>query len=123
MNNYQKYSTKDKGKDGESIAIKYLQNKNYKIIKRNFFFGKVGEIDIIAEDNNTLVFIEVKTRNSFLYGDPLESITSKKQNILKRVAEGFLYINKIYNKECRFDVICIENVDGKEQLKHLVNAF
>ncbi len=117
------FNTRSKGKDGETQAIDYLISKDYKILKRNFFFGKIGEIDIIAEDKNTLVFIEVKTRNSNYYGDPLESITLKKQKSIKRVAEGYLYINHIHDKECRFDVICLEKIDGKIKIRHLENAF
>jgi len=92
-------------------------------LKKNFCFGKVGEIDIIAEEGNSLVFIEVKYWKSRLYGDPLEAITTKKQNSLRKVAEAYLYINHIYNRECRFDVICIDIINERLEIRHFVNAF
>lgn len=123
MINFSNQNKREVGIDGESQAVEYLLNQGFKILKRNFFFGKVGEIDIIAEDKGILVFIEVKYRNSNSYGNPLETLTFKKQNTLRRVAEGYLYINKIVNKECRFDVICFEKEDGKTKITHLKNAF
>lgn len=123
MTNLSNQNKRELGKNGESKAVEYLTNQGYKILKRNFFFGKIGEIDIIAEDNGVLVFIEVKYRNSDSFGNPLETLTLKKQNTLRRVAEGYLYVNKIANKECRFDVICFEKEDKNTKITHLKNAF
>lgn len=111
-----------KGTRGEKKAVEYLNELGYKIIKQNFFFGKSGEIDIIAEDGDYLVFIEVKSRYSDEYGDPLLSITPKKQRSLRKVAEGYLYVNKITDKDCRFDVITVR-FDKGEKIEHIKAAF
>ena len=111
-----------KGSKGEDLAVKYLMKKGFKIVKRNFVFGR-GEIDIVAEDGNILVFVEVKARKSNAYGTPEESITVGKRRQLRRIAEGYMYVNKIDNRECRFDAIAIEYKEGKAEIRHLVNAF
>lgn len=116
-------NTRAVGAFGESIAEKFLLEKGYKIIKKNFQFGKIGEIDIVAEDKEVLVFVEVKLRTAKSYGDPLESITPKKVANLRRTAEGYLYINKIYNKECRFDIIGIDTRTKPYTINHLINAI
>lgn len=115
-------NSKQKGYKGEDIAIEHLIKLGYRIIKRNFSFGKFGEIDIVAEHNNFLVFIEVKARYNDKFGDPLYSINLSKQKHLKKTAEGYLYINKINNKECRFDVIIVD-LHHKAVAVHLENAF
>ncbi|MFB0564569.1 MAG: YraN family protein [Candidatus Aminicenantaceae bacterium] len=111
------------GKSGEETALEYLKNKNYRIIKRNYRFLR-GEIDIIAYDKNTLVFIEVKTRRSKVFGLPEESVTPRKQNQIRKIAQGFLAKNDLKNIVCRFDVLslsCCEK-DGYK-IKHIQNAF
>lgn len=111
------------GARGEEEAASYLKNKGYKIIKQNFHFGKTGEIDIVASKDDVLVFVEVKTRYSDKYGDPLLSITYNKQRSIRKVAEGYLYINKITDMECRFDVIIIDKRPGTNEILHMENAF
>lgn len=111
-----------KGSRGESLACDYLSKLGYNILKRNFYFGKHGEIDIIAEDGLYLVFIEVKSRYSDEFGDPLLSITSRKQRSLRRAAEGYLYVNKITDKDCRFDVIIVR-FDKNNAIEHIKAAF
>ena len=116
----------DKRKAGniaEDIAVRYIEELGYRIIKKNFTFGKVGEIDIICEFQSMLIFIEVKARTHHAFGAPESSITSKKIKSIKRVAEGYLYINKISDKRCRFDLIAIDFIDGKSQIRHLINAM
>jgi putative endonuclease len=120
---YEHQSTREKGYLGEDIAIAYLKENGYKILKQNFIFGKLGEIDIIAEKNNILVFVEVKSRTNSSYGDPLESVNFKKQVHLRRTAEGYLHINKIYNRECRMDVIAVDLTREKPVIRHIENAF
>ena len=111
------------GSEGEAIAVDFLKQKGFNIIKKNFHFGKIGEIDIIAEDNKTLVFVEVKLRSSNSFGNPLESISARKQNSLKKCAEGFLYKNKIFDRDCRFDVITINTKSKTPVIEHIINAF
>ena len=116
----------DKRKAGniaEDIAVRYIEELGYRIIKKNYTFGKVGEIDIICEFQSMLIFIEVKARTHHAFGAPESSITSKKIKSIKRVAEGYLYINKINDKPCRFDLIAIDYLNGEQSIRHLINAM
>jgi len=111
------------GKSGEEAAARYLKNKKFRIIERNFRFLK-GEIDIIAYDKETLVFIEVKARKSQEFGSPEESVTPSKQRQIKRVAQGFLVKNNLKDVQCRFDVLSLSfHEKNGYQIHHLQNAF
>ena len=111
------------GKSGEEIALRYLKGKRYKIIAKNFRFFR-GEIDIIAYDRATLVFVEVKTRKSKDFGFPEESVTVAKQKQIRKIARGFLLQNKIQGVACRFDVISLFfNENNNYSLRHIKNAF
>ncbi len=116
-------NTRASGASAEDIAAEFLERKGMRIVKRNFHFGRVGEIDIIAEDEEVLVFVEVKARASTLYGSPEEAITPSKQRAIRKVAEGFLYTQNITNRECRFDVIAIRLFHAEPEITHLVGAF
>lgn len=122
LNSRELESTKEKGRRGETIAAEFLESKGYVIKKRNFHFGKNGEIDIIAEKDNELAFVEVKFRTSRTYGDPLESITPKKAHTLRRIAEGYLYVNKITDMACRIDIIIVDFRNDEPEITHLENA-
>lgn len=111
------------GAQAEDSAASFLEQAGYSILKRNFTFGRVGEIDIICNHDGTLVFIEVKARMNLEFGPPEASITTKKIQSMKRTAEGYLYINKINDMPCRFDVIAIEYTDGVQSIRHLINAM
>ena len=106
------------GDKGEQIASNFLKKKKYKIICNNYR-NKIGEIDIIAEQKDVLVFVEVKTRSSSAFGMPSEAVDSRKQEKIKKVAEVFLLNKKYQNKEIRFDVIEIL----EEEINHIENAF
>lgn len=111
------------GKSGERIALRYLEDKKYKILARNFRLFR-GEIDIIALDRKILVFVEVKTRKSTDFGLPEESVTSSKQEQIKKIAQGFLTKNNINETECRFDVVSLIFDEGKGfSIRHIQNAF
>lgn len=114
---------REKGAIAEDAAVEFLKAKGFTILKRNFHFGRDGEIDIIARDKDVLVFIEVKARATDLYGSPESSITPSKMKTIRRTAEGYLYVNKITNVECRFDVIAIDYSKKPPEIRHLVNAF
>ena len=103
-----KSSTREKGYLGEELAIQYLSDIGYNIIQKNFIFGKIGEIDIIASDGKTLCFIEVKARTNEAYGSIYETVPDWKRKKIRRTAEGYLYVNKISNVECRFDFVGID---------------
>jgi putative endonuclease len=111
------------GNFGEDIAVKFLTGKGFKIIERNYTYAH-GEIDIIAEDKDTLVFVEVKYRSNLEYGYPEESISRGKIKLIRRTAEAYLYEKEILDKPIRFDVVAIlEFKKGKPEITHFKNAF
>lgn len=114
---------KAKGRAGEEEACNYLTDLGYAIIKRNFQYGQVGEIDIVAKDGEQLVFVEVKARTQYTRGKPEDAVDVRKQRQLKRVSEGYYHINKITNQACRFDVIAIDKTGGKTEIRHYKTAF
>jgi len=116
---------KSLGSLGEGFAKGYLTRKGFKIIMAPFRC-KSGEIDIIGKIDDTLVFIEVKTRTGNRYGSPLESITPAKQRQIIRTAEIYLaYFNKDPFKTARFDVIGITQNYGESspEITHIEDAF
>ena len=114
---------KELGKYGEDIACKFLIKLGYKIIERNYRFGK-GEIDIIADDNGTLVFVEVKTRENLNFGPPELAVTKAKQNQIRKIASAYLYEKGINDTLCRMDVVAILLLrKDTPQINHLINAF
>ena len=94
------------GHYGEKIAASYLKGLGYAIIERNFR-QRFGEIDIIAEDGEVLVFIEVKTRKSDLFGSPFEAVDSRKQKKMSRVALTYLNRCGRTDQAARFDVVAV----------------
>ena len=110
------------GKIGEDLAAKFLEEKGYNIIERNYRFGH-GELDIIAEKNNMLIFIEVKTKKHGDFGDPINWIKRGKQLQMGRIARGYLYERNITDRDCRFDVVLVTWQDGLWKIDHLENAF
>ena len=113
---------RSKGKGGEDSAVDYLAKKGYHILRRNYRFNR-GEIDIIAEDKEDLVFIEVKARMSRAFGVPENALTPAKCRRIKKVAQGYLYENKIDDRSCRFDIVAIEYDAGIPVIRHLEDAF
>lgn len=111
------------GRWGEDKAVEYLHDKGLNILDRNYRCP-VGEIDIIAMQDNTLVFIEVKTRRSLSFGLPAESVTFKKQVKYFKIAQYYMKEKGIKDWSCRFDVIeVILNRNGSCQFNHIVDAF
>lgn len=105
------------GKKGEYIAAKFLEKKGYKVIAQNFR-TKLGEIDIIAEKDDFLVFIEVKTRKSTRYGIPKEYVTKSKIERIFKTASIYLSEKKSWHKKIRFDVIGIILDGGDIKIEH-----
>jgi putative endonuclease len=97
---------RNKGKAGEDIAAAFLEKLGYQILERNFQFGH-GEIDIIAQDNNEIVFVEVKARKSLEYGEPEFSITKNKISQIKKVATAYLVQKDITEQTSRIDAVTI----------------
>ena len=108
----------DIGKKHELEAANYLKSLNYKILEINFKVLPIGEIDIIAKDKNTFVFIEVKYRKSKLFGTPAEFVTKTKQSKIIKTALCYLKKNRI-KADFRFDVV---SICGNE-IEHIPNAF
>lgn len=114
---------RDLGLLGEEAAVRFLKKKRFDIICRGFKFHR-GEIDIIARDRGTLVFVEVKTRRDLECGRPEESVTPAKQEQIRRVAEAFLAISHLENSPCRFDILSLlRGEDGHFQVHHIPDAF
>jgi putative endonuclease len=111
-----------KGNEGERIAEEYLRSKGHKILERNYRFQR-AEIDLITQDGNDIVFIEVKTRHSLIYGQGVEAIDERKCSQLRKAAEGYLFRHRISNRPCRFDVVSISITDNKPNINHFKNAF
>ncbi len=119
------HSKQKKGTYGEDLAVKLLTEKGYTIIERNYRFGH-GEIDIVAKENETLVFVEVKYRNNLEFGPPELAVTKAKQKQVRKIAELFIYDNdgKIDFEEARIDVIAILKLPNEDpQINHIENAF
>jgi putative endonuclease len=112
------------GRKAEEAAVEYIIQQGYIILERNCRFNE-GEIDIIAEHQGELVFIEVRSRQGSVYGYPQETVNYKKQQKLKRLAHHYLKIKKAWNRICRFDVIGILfDEEGKiKSLELISNAF
>lgn len=112
------------GRWGENQAAKFLRKKRFKIVERNFTC-RMGEIDIIARDNDSLVFVEVKTKFGPGHPPPRYSVNLRKQRRIILVAKYYLKQLSSPDVRCRFDVIEIIAGDGRypEKIVHLVGAF
>ena len=101
------FPKKELGARGEELAVRYLKNRGYRILERNYRV-KLGEIDIIAEQGGDLVFIEVKTRSDSLFGSPFDSVTVPKQKQLAKVALEYMSQCGCHNRPARFDVVGVQ---------------
>lgn len=110
---------KVEGAIGEFNASEFLQKKKYKIIELNHK-NRLGEIDIIAQQKDMIVFVEVKARSTLKFGRPSEAVDIRKQQKLRSVANLYLLQHHKMDNPCRFDVI--EVIAGKE-INHIENAF
>ena len=113
-------NTKKIGDKGELLANKILESKGYEVLERNYRFKRC-EIDIIALHNNLLIFIEVKSLNSFTYGYPEERVNQAKIAKIMEAAENYIYSIK-WNKDIRFYIIII-NLNEPDKHLHIEDAF
>ncbi len=113
---------KELGKKGEEKALRFLKKRGYRIIEQNYVC-KMGEMDIIAKEKDTLVFIEVKTRTSMAFGPPQLAVTPFKQRQLSKVALNFLKEKRLEDVKARFDVVAILLPPEKEQIELIRDAF
>jgi len=122
MENSLRSSTKEKGKQGEELAVTFLIEKGFEIVERNYRYGK-GELDIIAREKEFLVFVEVKSRESLEYGLPEEAVTKRKIAQIRKIAEAYLSEKGITDENIRFDVVAILSLNNEVTMNHYENAF
>lgn len=103
---------------GEEIAVKYLMNKGYRIIERNFLCRQ-GELDIIAQDNNYVVFLEIKARSSTEFGLPSEAVTKNKIEHMIKAIKYYLYKNNLENSNIRIDIIEVYLKENTYHINHI----
>ena len=96
------------GKIGEDLAAAALESHGYAILERRYRTDR-GEIDIIAEDEGTIVFVEVKTRESREFGEAAEAVTRRKQRQVVSLAVEYLARRRLNCRPCRFDVVAIDD--------------
>src|SRR5262245_17200849 len=110
------------GKTGEDLACGELERRGYAILARRYRQAS-GEIDIIARDGRTLVFVEVKAREGRCFGDATEAVTWHKRRRITRLAVDYLARNRITNCPCRFDVVAVHFESGGPVIDVFQNAF
>jgi putative endonuclease len=116
--------TKLLGDRGERAAARYLRRQGFEILARQQA-GRLGEIDLIARDGDTIVFVEVKTRTSGAAGNPVEAVTPAKQRQMTRIALAWLKQRGLLECRARFDVVALLWAEGARQpeIKHYRHAF
>ncbi len=123
MNDIEPIDNRTLGERGEAIAAAYLVGQKFTIVEKNFRC-KAGEVDIIARDGKTYVFVEVKTRRSLSCGPPQASVNQFKQRQISKAALTWLAKNRLFGTGARFDVIAILMPDHQVPvIDHIRNAF
>ena len=109
------------GVKGEELASFYLEGKGYRILEKNWHFGR-EEIDIIAQHHDTLIIAEVKTRSGNFFGEPEEFVNRQKQRLLIKAANAYVEKKNI-DMEVRFDIIGVILTGNKHRINHIEDAF
>lgn len=110
------------GRKGEDVAAKYLETRGYKIVDKNFR-TRFGEIDIVARDKGSIVFIEVKSRTGTGYGIPASAVTPKKQRQISRVALLYIAEHNLGDSPARFDVVSVLFTGSNSRVELITDAF
>ena len=110
------------GTTGEDLACAELERLGYRILKRNYR-SRFGEIDIVASDGGTVVFVEVKTKTSGDYGDPVEEVTPQKMRQLASMGEEYHAFHLQRDTQCRFDVVAVDLSAAPAKITHYQDAF
>jgi len=110
------------GKTGEDLACNELERRGYAIIARRHRC-RSGELDIVARDGPTLVFVEVKARDSHAFGDAAEAVTWQKRQRIVRLASEYVMRHHLSDTACRFDVVSIQFDEGRPVIEVFQNAF
>jgi putative endonuclease len=112
------------GIKGEEEAARFLQRCGYAILDQNVR-TRAGEIDLVAREGKTLVFVEVKTRKDLTVEPPQAAVNTRKQNRLAKLAQGYLRAKRMREVPCRFDVVSVivNEEGGVKAIRHIPNAF
>mgnify|MGYP003588787317 CR=1 FL=1 len=110
------------GRRGEDLAAGYLESAGYRIVERNYRCP-FGEMDLVARDGETIVFVEVKSRRSDRFGPPQASVGPKKQKKMSQIALHYLEQKQLHSREARFDVIAVSLLPAGERVELIRNAF
>ena len=110
------------GKLGEEAAARFLVQRGFSIVARNHR-TPIGELDIVARDRRHLLFVEVKTRRSAVFGAPAEAVGPRKQRQIVRAAQWYLATARYPDLQPRFDVIAVIVGQGEPAISHIPNAF
>jgi len=110
------------GKEAEAAAERFLHQKGYRIIDRNVRIGR-GELDIVARERETLIFVEVKARRTNQYGGVAHAVTARKERQLIQLAARYLARHRLEHQPCRFDVLLYDAGASVPILEHIENAF
>ena len=110
------------GKKGEEVALRFLKKNGYRILQRNYVC-KLGEVDIIAREKDTLAFVEVKTRTSTTFGPPQLAVNASKQMQLSKAALSFIKEKRLEEMNARFDVVAILLRPEGEEIELIRDAF
>jgi putative endonuclease len=105
------------GEEGDALAARFLEGEGYHILQRRYRFGR-GDIDLIARKGRTVVFVEVKTRRTQLYGEPEEAVTPEKVRRIRRLALAWLASRRLSECDCRIDIIGVTFAGGKPVFRH-----
>ncbi len=117
--------TKDRirtGREGEAIAVRYLEKEGYRVVERNYRCV-FGEMDIVARDGRTCVFVEVKSRKSERFGDPGLAVDRRKQRKMSSVAMCYLKEKRLLGRPSRFDVVTVLFTPQETRVELIRNAF
>jgi len=110
------------GLSGQEAAEKFLQNKGYEVLARNYRV-RTGEVDLVLKHGSYIVFAEVKFRNSLGYGLPREAVGHTKQQRIINTALHYLSRHKLTESDIRFDVVEVLRQHGRLYVSHIENAF
>ena len=110
------------GRRGENLAASHLRDQGWEILERNYR-TRLGEIDLVCRDHNTIVFVEVKTRASARFARPDESVTQRKQAKLRRLVEEYLVTHRLEASDVRLDVLGVTLAARHPEFEHIVGAF
>ncbi len=114
-------------RSGEQIAARFLISRGWRILDRNARYGRNGEIDIVAERDGVLAFVEVKTRRADVFGTPGEAVTARKRSRIRTLARMWLMHNRPAGERrfdvIRFDVVEVRGAGSSFRINHLEGAF